>query len=120
MKIEECYEKLGGNYAEVKMRLPSLALVEKFLNKFLQDQSFETLCVQTENKNCEESFRAAHTLKGICANLGFGTLFRCASELTEELRDAKEISQNAIALLQNVKNAYEKTCYAITTYFAEK
>ncbi len=120
MKIEECYEKLGGNYAEVKLRLPNVALVERFLTKFLTDPSFETLCAQMSDKNCNEAFRAAHTLKGICANLGFGKLFRCVSDLTEELRGAKEISQNALTLLQNVKNEYEKTCDAINAYFAEK
>ena len=44
MTIEECYQELGGSYAEVCTRLPSPRLVEKFAAKFLEDQSFETLC----------------------------------------------------------------------------
>ena len=43
MTIEECYQELGGNYAEVCTRLPSPRLVEKFVGKFLDDRSYETL-----------------------------------------------------------------------------
>mgnify|MGYP000290853416 FL=1 len=34
----------------------------------------------------ETAFRAAHTLKGICANLGFKSLFEVSYEITEALR----------------------------------
>ena len=30
MTIEQCYQEMGGNYAEVCGRLPSQKLVEKF------------------------------------------------------------------------------------------
>ena len=40
----------------------------------------------TQN-NAEEAFRAVHTLKGICLNLGFDTLYKASFELTEKLRD---------------------------------
>ena len=36
MTIEECYQEMGGSYAEVCTRLPSISLVEKFMFKFLE------------------------------------------------------------------------------------
>ena len=43
MTIEQCYEQLHGDYAQVIQRLPSPALVERFLGKFLDDGSFSEL-----------------------------------------------------------------------------
>ena len=31
----------------------------------------------------EEAFRAAHTLKGVCLNLGFDELYEVSAEITE-------------------------------------
>ena len=43
MTIQECYNALGGDYQEVLGRLYSEALVQKFVGKFLADQSFQQL-----------------------------------------------------------------------------
>ena len=40
MTIQECYQKLGGEFAQVEKRLPSVSLVRKFIIKFLDDDSF--------------------------------------------------------------------------------
>ena len=61
-------------------------LVEKFARKFLDDPSYQTLVETMDKADYEEAFRAAHTLKGVCANLGFTQLFKVSSDLTEELR----------------------------------
>ena len=117
MSIEECYEELGGNYSEVSMRLPNLRLIEKFIGKFLEDTSFDTLCRQVECGNREESFRAAHTLKGVCANLSFSRLLDSVSQLTEELRpDTASITDKTIQLLKNVQCDYRVTADAIRKY----
>lgn len=98
-------------------RLPNLRLIEKFIGKFLEDKSFDTLCQQMECGNREEAFRAAHTLKGICANLSFSRLFDSASWLTEELRpETSSISDMAVKLLENVRRDYEVTVDAIRRY----
>ncbi|MGN1410076.1 MAG: Hpt domain-containing protein [Eubacteriales bacterium] len=120
MNIEECYEKLGGDYADVRTRLPSRSLVEKFIDKFLEDKSYETLCQQIECGNREASFRAAHTLKGISANLSFSRLFASASRLTEELRpETSVISDKTIELLNDVRRDYELTCDTIRRYLGK-
>lgn len=117
MNIEECYEKMGGNYEDVSTRLPNLELIEKFIGKFLDDQSFETLRQQIKCRNREEAFRAAHTLKGICANLAFTRLLDSVSHLTEELRqEADSVSETAINLFTDVRSDYELTADAIRRY----
>lgn len=122
MNIEECYEELGGNCSEIKMRLTGIGLIDKFLVKFLDDKSFDTLCRQMECGNREEAFRAAHTLKGICANLSFSRLLASVSGLTEELRPASEtnsVSYKAIDMLSDVRRDYEVTADAIRRYLGQ-
>lgn len=87
MTLKECYEILGGGYEDVLSRFMSERLVQKFVIKFLDDKSFDTLKSSLEISNYEEAFRAAHTIKGICQNLGFEKLLHSSSSLTEALRN---------------------------------
>ena len=120
MNLEECYEELGGNYAELSNRLPSVRLIERFIGKFLEDQSFETLCQQMECKNREKAFQAAHTLKGVCANLSFTRLLTSTTRLTEALRpETSSINDETLTMLSDVKRDYETTVDAIRRYFAQ-
>ena len=62
----------------------------------------------------EEAFRAAHTLKGVCANLGFDRLGTSAGQLTELLRpEGDSIPESAAPVLNEVKRDYELTVNAI-------
>ena len=84
MTVRECYEELGCDFDKVLSRLVSEALVKKFALKFLDDPSFGQLKTALADKDAETAFRAAHTLKGICLNLGFDNLFAPSQELTEK------------------------------------
>ncbi len=86
MNIEECYEKMGGNYADVINRLRKETLVTKFLVRFPEDPSYGELAESIDKGDTETAFRAAHTLKGVCQNLGLEKLFVSADEATEALR----------------------------------
>ena len=117
MTIQECYQKLGGEFAQVEKRLPSVSLVRKFIIKFLDDDSYSKLCLAVQNGQREEAFRAAHTLKGVCGNLSLDKLYHSASELTELLRpEADAISLEAAALFETVKLDYDLTALTIRTY----
>lgn len=117
MTIEECYQALGGNYAEVRTRLPSARLVEKFVGKFLEDKSYETLCRQIAAGDRAEAFRAAHTLKGVCANLSFTRLFTSSAALTETLRpESSAIPAGALRELEEVCRDYQTTVEAIRRF----
>lgn len=117
MNIEEFYKKLGGDYIEVSKRLPSLSLVEKFIGKFLQDKSYEDLSASMKIGDRKGAFLAVHTLKGVCANLGFATLRQSSSKLCEELRGEGEvISDTAYMLMNDVERDYAVTVAAISEY----
>ena len=117
MTIQECYQKLGGDYAQVEKRLPGIHLIRRFIAKFLDDGSYPELCRAMEQGQTEESFRAAHTLKGVSANLGFDRLTASSGELTELLRGRTDgIPTEAVPLLDMVRQDYELTADAIRTY----
>lgn len=107
MTVKECYEKAGSDYDGVLNRLGSEALIKRFAIKFLNDPSFQDLT----DGLAEKAFRAAHTLKGVCLNLGFSELYKASAELTEVLRE-REIPDNA-DLYQKVKEQYEILTAAI-------
>ena len=86
MTVRESYENIGSNFEEVLRRLGSEALVKRFALKFLNDTSFQDLKDALVKKDGETAFRAAHTLKGVCLNLGFDRLYEVSAELTEKLR----------------------------------
>ena len=117
MTIQECYQKLGGDYAQVEKRLPGINLIRRFIAKFLDDGSYPELCRAMEQGQTEESFRAAHTLKGVSANLGFDRLTASSGELTELLRGRTDgIPTEAVPLLDMVRQDYELTADAIRAY----
>lgn len=86
MTIRECYDELGLDFDAVLSRLVNEKLVQKFALKFLDDPSFQNLKDALDSKDVETAFRAAHTLKGVCLNLGFDRLYEVSAELTEKLR----------------------------------
>ena len=117
MTIEQCYQEMGGNYAEVCGRLPSQRLVEKFVRKFLDDQSYAELTAAMAAGDHDVAFRAAHTLKGVAANLGFSRLTNSASQLTEALRpESAVVCQLSPSLMDAVTQDYRATMDAIRAY----
>lgn len=91
MNTEECYRKFGGNYEDVLTRFGSAELVTRFALQFLDDTSYDEMQKALKEGNAEAAFRAAHTLKGLCSNLGFTTLWKAAGALCEDVRAGKEI-----------------------------
>ena len=116
MTLKECYAALGGDYDEAIGRLRSERLVQKFVLKFLNDGSYDLLCSSLEAGSRDEAFRAAHTIKGVCANLAFNTLLESSEALTEALRDGKPAQPGEEALVAKVKEDYQRTAQAIRTF----
>lgn len=111
MTIKECYEAMGADYQNVLNRFPNEAFIKKFVLKFLDDNSYVNLKEALAAGNVEEAFRAAHTLKGVCLNLGFDNLYKASSAITEifrvgELEGAKEA-------FEEVEKQYNITVNAI-------
>ncbi|MCI8602154.1 MAG: Hpt domain-containing protein [Oscillospiraceae bacterium] len=116
MTLKECYAALGGNYEDVLGRLRAERLVQKFLLKFLDDKSLALLEESLEKGDYETAFRASHTLKGVCQNLGFSELAASSEALTEAMRGGKAPD---MALAEAVKADYQKVIGAVSAYQAE-
>jgi len=114
MTIQECYAALGGNYQDVLGRLYSDALVKRFVGKFLSDPSFQLLETSLKEKNYEEAFRAAHTLKGVTQNLSFTKLYQSSHDITEALRT--EDYDRALQMFPQVEEDYARTTAAIRQF----
>lgn len=107
MTIKECYEAVGSSYEEVLGRFGSEDFVKRFALKFLKDTTFLELEKKMLQANGEDAFRAAHTLKGVCLNLGFTALGEVSSELTEAMRSTKE-TKGCEELMEKVTMEYQK------------
>jgi len=118
MTLEECYAAMGGNYANAIGRLRSERMVQKFVLKFPNDESYDLLCRSWESKDYQEAFRAAHTIKGICQNLSITRLGDAAARLTEALRSGW--TPEADALVEEVKRDYQGTVGVIRDFEAGK
>ena len=85
--------------------------------KFLADGSYDLLTQSMEEENYAEAFRAAHTIKGVCQNLGLTKLLNSSSELAEALRNG--FTPEAIPLTERVKADYRQTMAAIQAFQKE-
>ena len=116
MTLQECYAALGGDYAGVTGRLPTERMVQKFVLKFLKDESFDLLVRSMAAEDYGEAFRAAHTIKGVCSNLAFAQLLGSSSQLTELLREEGAGADQVQALFGKVREDYERTAQAIRAF----
>lgn len=106
MTLEECYNAIGSDYIAAKTRMGgSEKMLEKFVRKFPNDKTADGLVESFEGKDFQTAFRMAHTLKGLCANLGLDKLKSSSSELTEALRDT--VADNAQELFEKVMADYK-------------
>lgn len=107
MNVKKCYEIMNGDYEDVKSRFLTDARIRRFALLFLRDGSMEDLRAAMLEKNCEKGFQAAHTLKGVCLNLGFTGLYAPVMRITEMLREGD--FDSAAAEMPGVETAYEST-----------
>ena len=113
MTLREFYEKIGSSLDAVmsQMGMPE-KIVEKFVRKFPNDKSAAELFRTYESKDYETAFRMAHTLKGLCLNLGFDKLRESSAEMTEALRGGSA-ADNADELMAKVHRDYDAVISAL-------
>ena len=129
MTLKDCYMQMGADYEETVQRLRSESLIQRIILKFPQDPSYQELCQALADGALEAirfyvsfacsfafevAFRAAHTLKGVCQNLGFKNLYEPSAELTERLRPLQETETDD--LMQKVTEEYNRTVKAIEDF----
>lgn len=114
MTLRECYDSIGSNFEKALTRMCNKeAMLAKFAKKFPNDPSYPGLIAAFESGDMPTAFRLAHTLKGLCLNLGLDKLQASSSELTEALRNTEAVADNVPELLEQVKQDYEMTVNAI-------
>lgn len=109
MNIREFYEFVGGNYEDVLKRMVKEERVVKFVRMFERDPSYQGLVTAMDIEDYDEAFRMAHTLKGVCQNLGLGDLEAPCNAITEMLREPHRDVELAKSLLPDVTKQYEHT-----------
>lgn len=112
MNIQDFYEQINGNFDDVMARMPMERLIMKYLLKFYDDPTFLDLQQALDQENLEAAFRASHTLKGICSNLGLTALQEKSDVLTECLRKQDD-REKAQRLFLDVKDEYHKVKKAL-------
>ena len=104
--LEQAYHEIGSDYEGVTNRLMGDALIARFVGNFFEDESFAKLGEALAAQDVKAAFMAAHTLKGVCQNLGFDNLYAPSSELTELLR--ADSLEGADELYEKVAAEYRK------------
>lgn len=103
MTVAELYDILGADYNEAVGRLMSEKLISKYIIKFLDDPSYARLMeVWKGDKNEEELFKAAHTLKGVGLNLALSNINQYVLPITENYRPKNSVK------VDNVEELFDK------------
>lgn len=85
--VQEMLENNGFDVeGTMKRFLNNEALYKKCLKKFLDDTSYEQLKEAYESGNCNDAFKAAHTMKGAASNLGINKIYHLLIPMVEKLR----------------------------------
>ncbi len=115
MTVKELYDSIGGSYESAQRILPTEQLIGKFIVRFLDDTSCQRLLDASAGGDSKAIFEAAHSMKGVCANLGLNNLSEAAGVITEEFRPGKtptltpeELAQRMEALKADYGHAIEE------------
>lgn len=109
--VAEAYSELNENYDAVLSRLMGKEnLVLKYLTMFKNDTTYEALTSAVEAGSAEDALRAAHSLKGMCFNLGLINLGTACSNLVDAVRGGEyDLNQ----LYGPIKSEYTKVAAAL-------
>ena len=91
MNLKDALELAGVDYEMTLNRFSNNAmLLERFVKKFPGDKTFQELDAAVGDKRFGDVERAAHTLKGIAANLGFQYLSDLSAEVVNLVRSLRQ------------------------------
>lgn len=84
---------------------------EELLYSFPEDTNYSKMVSALEEGNAKEAFAAAHSLKGVTANLSMNRMYEALIPLVEELR--KGALPETDDLLSPVADSYQEILQAI-------
>jgi HPt (histidine-containing phosphotransfer) domain-containing protein len=112
--MREKLEVLGVPYDEIMERFMGKEdFYRKMLKKFLEDKSFVRLEEASAAKDWHEVFVQAHTIKGLCANLGLQNIVEYAVPLTESVRNEPYTEDEINPLVEHTLEEYKKAVEVI-------
>ena len=122
MTIQELYDRIGGNYAEIISRLQMDAFVSRFITKFADDSSCHDTIAAWEAGDERGTFEAAHRAKGVCANLSLTKLANLSSDICEAMRPGNEelrARTDVDALVAELRDSHVAALAAIAEFTAQ-
>ena len=118
MTVQELYTEIG-DYEEAKKHLMNDRLIGKFVVKCPGDPSYQQLMEAWENQDRDAIFKAAHAMKGVCANLALSRLSVLVEQVTEEYRPGqtnKNPEVNIPEIMTELQIQYRNVISAIESY----
>ena len=116
MTIQECYEKLGGDYNDALTRLLKEERVMKYVLLFLEEHSFEQLAEAMSAEDYDAAFKYAHNMKGVCQNISFNRLYEPTFLLTDALRESSRDIGMAMEYFIDLQKVYQETVAVIREF----
>ena len=99
----------GVDYNALVKRFMNMdKMAEKFLVKFLSDDTMDKYTVAVEEEDADAIFKAAHTLKGVCANLCINCILDIITPAVEVYRSGS--TEGAGETYERVRLEYDKIC----------
>lgn len=108
--MKEKLQTVGVKYDEVLKRFMGKEdFYLRMLRKFLDDKNYEELKKAVDEKRWKDAFAYAHTVKGLCANLGLDGILEYAVPLTDEVRSEPYDEEKIFAYMEQVSERYDQT-----------
>lgn len=115
--VKEQMIESGFDYDNAVYRfLGNEQMYHKFLKKLLEDTCYEQIVQGVVNSCAADVFTAAHTLKGVAANLGITPVQQLSSQITEATRDKANTDVDFEQIKQMVtelEGKYRRSCELI-------
>ena len=106
--FREIFEAYGADYESTMTRfVNNQAMYLRLLTMFFKDENLKLLGEALEASDYKKAFEAAHTLKGVTANMGLTPLFDKVCDIVEPLRAGDE-QMNYMEKYQELLAEYER------------
>lgn len=108
MKVKELEQYIAIDVESSIARFAGMeTMYVKYLKKLPEDKTFEELKAAVEAEDQKEIEIKAHTLKGICGNLGLTGLYQKSDALVKAVREGRP--EEIGALYTEIKDLMEET-----------
>ena len=102
LDVDDALKRIGGN----------VDLYKRLLKRFLDGNDIETLENALSSGITDDAVRAAHSIKGVGANLSLVKVTSISTKLEHEIKDGLDYSAN----LDELKQVYGVTLKVIAEY----